>query len=116
MAAGFPVCRKLRFLRYFRHMTEEHAPKENFPPRPERRRAMLSATLLMDGGKSRVDCMIYNISEGGVFVKLAKPKLLPPTVDLLINKTRMLYATEMRWNRQSFAGLRFLNQGRVARF
>jgi hypothetical protein len=96
-------------------MADAEAHTKAYPQRAARIRARMSAKLILPGGKSSAECIVHNINEGGAFVKLSKPTHLPPKLELMIIKTRMIYSVEVGWNRNSFAGLRFTSTGRLAR-
>lgn len=49
-----------------------------------RRHTMIIATLVYDGGRSRVDCVIRNLSEGGAKLEVATVRGIPQTFDLMV--------------------------------
>ncbi len=49
-----------------------------------RRHTMIIATIVFDGGRSHIDCMIRNMSDGGAKLEVATVKNIPQTFDLLV--------------------------------
>ena len=67
----------------------------------------------MNDGQSVIDCVIRDMSEGGAKVRLTIPTMLPKQLEMLVVKNNMLYPAEVRWNRNSEAGLQFTGPGKV---
>ena len=53
------------------------------------------------------------MSEGGARVRITIPTMLPKQLEMLVVKNNMLYPVEVRWNRNSEAGLQFTGPGKV---
>lgn len=49
-----------------------------------RRNTMILATIMFDNGRTRLDCVIRNLSEGGAKLELATVRGVPQTFDLLV--------------------------------
>jgi hypothetical protein len=48
------------------------------------RNTMIVATLVFDGGNSRIDCIIRNLSEGGAKIEVPLARNVPQTFDLMV--------------------------------
>lgn len=44
---------------------------------------MIEAQIVFDGGRSRVDCIIRNLSDGGAKLEVAAVKAVPNSFDLI---------------------------------
>jgi hypothetical protein len=49
-----------------------------------RRHTMIPAIIAFDGGRSRIDCVIRNLSDGGAKLEVATVKGIPQSFDLLV--------------------------------
>lgn len=86
---------------------------KSFIARAVRPRVLNSGKLVIHGGQSVIDCVVRNMSEDGARVRITIPTMLPNTVELLVVKNDMIYPAEVRWNRNSEAGLRFTGPGKL---
>jgi hypothetical protein len=48
-----------------------------------RRNTMIEAEIAFDGGRTRIGCIIRNLSEGGAKLEVAAVKAIPNSFDLL---------------------------------
>ena len=48
-----------------------------------RRNTMIVATVVFDGGRTRLDCVIRDLSEGGAKLQVATVKGIPQSFDLM---------------------------------
>ncbi|MDO8361022.1 MAG: PilZ domain-containing protein [Devosia sp.] len=53
-----------------------------------RRHTMIFATIVFDSGRTRVDCVIRNLSDGGARLEVATVKNIPQSFDLLVPRHR----------------------------
>ena len=81
--------------------------------RAQRYRVLNGGKLIVNDGQSVIDCVIRDMSEGGAKVRLTIPTMLPKQLEMLVVKNNMLYPVEVRWNRNSEAGLQFTGPGKV---
>ncbi len=49
-----------------------------------RRHTMIIATIVFDGGRTREDCVIRNLSDGGAKLEVATVKGIPQSFDLMV--------------------------------
>ena len=49
-----------------------------------RRNTMIVATIVFDNGRTRLDCVIRNLSEGGTKLEFATVRGIPQAFDLLV--------------------------------
>lgn len=49
-----------------------------------RRNTMIVATIVFDGGRTRLDCVVRNLSDGGAKLEFATVRGIPQAFDLLI--------------------------------
>ena len=81
--------------------------------RAQRYRVLNGGKLIVNDGQSVIDCVIRDMSEGGAKVRITIPTMLPKQLEMLVVKNNMLYPAEVRWNRNSEAGLMFTGPGKV---
>jgi hypothetical protein len=81
--------------------------------RAQRYRVLNGGKLIVNDGQSVIDCVIRDMSEGGAKVRITIPTVLPKQLEMLVVKNNMLYPVEVRWNRNSEAGLQFTGPGKV---
>ena len=81
--------------------------------RAQRYRVLNGGKLIVNDGQSVIDCVIRDMSEGGARVRITIPTMLPKQLEMLVVKNNMLYPAEVRWNRNSEAGLQFTGPGKV---
>ncbi|MDP4822371.1 MAG: PilZ domain-containing protein [Aestuariivirgaceae bacterium] len=94
-------------------MTDVPAILAHQKQRPQRNRVLNGSKLIVNGGQSIIDCVIRDMSEEGARVRTTIPTMLPPQLEMLVVKNNMLYPAEVRWNRNSEAGLHFTGPGKV---
>lgn len=90
--------------------TQENAAKQT---RPLRNRVLNGGKLIVSDGQGLIDCVVRDMSDTGARVRLSNPTLLPMKLELLIVKSNMVYPAEVRWNRNTEAGLQFTGPGKV---
>ncbi|MEO1015689.1 MAG: PilZ domain-containing protein [Pseudomonadota bacterium] len=61
-----------------------------------------------------VDCVIRDVSDGGVRIKLEEPRPLPSTVRITIPETGQSRIGRVAWQRAQHAGIHFSGQKRKA--
>jgi hypothetical protein len=93
-------------------MSEVTLPRQQVDRAP-RSRVLHGGKLIVSDGQSVIDCVVRNTGKEGVLVRLSIPTVLPTHIELLILKNNTIYPVEVRWNRNSEAGLRFTGPGRV---
>ena len=49
-----------------------------------RRNTMIVASIVFDNGRTRLDCIIRNLSDGGAKIELATVRGVPQTFDLIV--------------------------------
>jgi hypothetical protein len=53
-----------------------------------RRNTAIEATIVFDGGRTRIRCIIRNMSETGAKLEVASVTRIPRTFDLVVDKVR----------------------------
>jgi hypothetical protein len=53
-----------------------------------RRNTVIEATIVLDGGRTRIRCTIRNLSEKGAKLEVASVTRIPRTFDLVVDKVR----------------------------
>jgi hypothetical protein len=53
-----------------------------------RRNTVIEATIVFDGGRTRIRCIIRNMSETGAKLEVASVTRIPRTFDLVVDKVR----------------------------
>lgn len=53
-----------------------------------RRNTMIEATIVFDGGRTRMRCIIRNLSDTGAKLEVASVTRIPRTFDLIVDKVR----------------------------
>ena len=53
-----------------------------------RRNTVIEATIVFDGGRTRIRCIIRNLSETGAKLEVASVTRIPRTFDLVVDKVR----------------------------
>lgn len=93
-------------------MTDSASPIAKIE-RPQRSRVLNGGKLIVSDGQSVIDCVVRDMSETGARVRITIPTMLPTQLELLVVKNNMLFPAEVRWNRNSEAGLRLTGPGKV---
>ena len=75
-----------------------------------RRNTMIEATIVFDGGRTRMRCIIRNLSETGAKLEVASVTKIPRTFDLLVDKVRP-QACAVVWRPMKELGIQFLGPG-----
>lgn len=69
---------------------------------------MRAARVLITERQSLIDCTILDLSEGGAKLEFASRPMLPRTFDLQM-QNGAIYRCEVRWAKDNFFGVRFLD-------
>ncbi len=72
-----------------------------------RRNTMIIATIVFDGGRTRLDCVIRNLSEGGAKLEVATVKNIPQSFDLLVPRHRPHHC-RVAWRALKELGVQFV--------
>jgi len=73
-----------------------------------RRNTMIVATVVFDGGNSRIDCVIRNLSEGGAKIEVPSARIIPQTFDLLVPGHRPQHC-RVAWRALRELGVQFMS-------
>ena len=72
-----------------------------------RRNTMIVATIVYDGGRTRLDCVIRDLSEGGAKLQVATVKGIPQSFDLIVPRHRPHHC-RVRWRALKEMGVQFI--------
>lgn len=72
-----------------------------------RRNTLIPADIVFDGGRSRISCIIRNLSETGAKLEVASVAKIPRTFDLVVSKVRP-QACEVKWRTLKELGVHFI--------
>jgi hypothetical protein len=72
-----------------------------------RRHTMIIATIVFDGGRTRLDCVIRNLSDGGAKLEVATVRGIPQTFDLLVPGKRP-HPSKVIWRSLKELGVQFV--------
>ena len=72
-----------------------------------RRNTMILATAVFDNGRTRLDCVIRNLSDGGAKLEFATVRGIPQTFDLLVPGHRPQQC-RVAWRALKEMGVQFL--------
>ncbi len=77
---------------------------------------MIEATIVFDSGRTRMRCIIRNLSETGAKLEVASVTKIPRTFDLLVDKVRpqacaVVWRSMKNWASSSSAPARCNNPG-----
>jgi hypothetical protein len=88
-------------------MNTEHDP---FADRRSnvRKKVMRAARVFFNDRQSLIDCTILDLSDGGAKLEFASRQMLPRTFDLQM-QNGAIYRCEVRWAKDNFFGVRFLD-------
>jgi PilZ domain len=75
-----------------------------------RRNTMIVATAVFDGGNSRIDCVIRNLSEGGAKIEVPSARVIPQSFDLLVPGHRPQHC-RVAWRALRELGVEFMSAG-----
>lgn len=73
-----------------------------------RRNTMIVATIVFDGGNSRIDCVIRNLSEGGAKIEVPSARIVPQTFDLMVPGHRPQHC-RVAWRALRELGVQFMS-------
>jgi hypothetical protein len=69
---------------------------------------MIEATVVFDGGRSRMPCIIRNLSESGAKLEVESVTRVPRTFDLIVNRVRP-QACAVVWRSMRELGVQFMD-------
>jgi hypothetical protein len=72
-----------------------------------RRNTTIMATAVFDGGRTRLDCVIRNLSEGGAKLEFATVRGIPQTFDLIVSGHRP-HQCRVAWRALKELGVQFI--------
>lgn len=72
-----------------------------------RRNTMIVATIIYDNGKTRLDCVIRNLSDGGAKLEFATVRGIPQSFDLLVPGHRPQHC-RVAWRALKEMGVQFV--------
>jgi hypothetical protein len=72
-----------------------------------RRNTMIVATIVYDGGRTRLDCVIRNLSDGGAKLEVPTVRGIPDHFDLLVPRHRPQHC-RVAWRALKEMGVQFL--------
>jgi hypothetical protein len=72
-----------------------------------RRNTRIAASIVFDGGRRRVDCVIRNLSDGGAKLEVAVVRGIPDHFELLVPKHRP-QSCRVAWRALKEVGVQFL--------
>lgn len=72
-----------------------------------RRNTMILATIVYDNGRTRLDCVIRNLSEGGAKLEFATVRGIPQTFDLLVSGHQSQHC-RVAWRALKELGVQFM--------
>jgi hypothetical protein len=73
-----------------------------------RRNTTIAAAIVFDGGRSRMDCVIRNMSDGGAKLEVASVRNIPDQFELLVPKHRP-QPCRVAWRALREIGIQFLH-------
>ena len=68
---------------------------------------MIVATIVFDGGRTRLDCVIRNLSDGGAKLEVATVKGVPQSFDLMAPGHRAQHC-KVAWRSLKELGVQFI--------
>lgn len=71
-----------------------------------RRNTVIEATIVFDGGRTRMRCIIRNLSETGAKLEVAAVTRIPRTFDLVVDKVRPQHCVVV-WRSVKELGVQF---------
>jgi len=71
-----------------------------------RRNTMIIATIVFDGGQSRIDCVIRDLSDGGAKLEVPSARAIPQSFDLMVPGHRPHHC-RVRWRALRELGVQF---------
>ena len=73
-----------------------------------RRHTMIVATIVFDGGRTRLDCVIRNLSDGGAKLEVPTVKNIPQSFDLMVPRHRPHHC-RVAWRALKEIGVQFVD-------
>ncbi|HET6621758.1 MAG TPA: PilZ domain-containing protein [Dongiaceae bacterium] len=73
-----------------------------------RKKVLRAARVFFNDRQSLIDCTILDLSDGGAKLEFANRQVLPRTFDLQM-QNGAIYRCEVRWAKDNFFGVRFLD-------
>jgi hypothetical protein len=73
-----------------------------------RRNTMIIAVAVFDGGRTRLDCVIRDLSDGGAKLEFATVRGVPQTFDLMVPGHRP-HQCRVRWRALKEMGVQFMS-------
>jgi hypothetical protein len=73
-----------------------------------RKKIFREARVFFNDRQSLIDCTILDLSDGGAKLEFADRQVLPRTFDLQM-QNGAIYRCEVRWAKDNFFGVRFLD-------
>lgn len=74
-----------------------------------RRNTMIVATIVFGGGRTKLDCIIRDLSEGGARLEVASVKAVPQSFDLIVPRHRPHHC-RVRWRALKELGVQFVDE------
>lgn len=71
-----------------------------------RKRTLLGAKIVFNGGKSVFDCVVRNLSETGAMIQIENPLAVPQKFNLRLSDDR-LFECQVVWRKANSLGARF---------
>ena len=68
---------------------------------------MIVATIVFDGGRTRLDCVIRNLSDGGAKLEVPTVKNIPQSFDLMVPRHRPHHC-RIAWRALKEIGVQFV--------
>jgi hypothetical protein len=73
-----------------------------------RKKVVRAARVIFNENQNLVDCTILDLSDGGAKLEFPSRQVLPRTFDLQM-QNGAIYRCEVRWAKDNFFGVRFLD-------
>jgi hypothetical protein len=80
-----------------------------------RRRCLLGARIIVNGGNSTLSCVIRNRSEGGVLLTLPEPMAIASEFPLVVDKHAAAATAVVAWRSGKHVGIAFREEGALDR-
>ena len=74
-----------------------------------RRNTMIRATIVFGGGRTKLECIIRDLSTGGAKLEVASVKSIPQSFDLIVPRHRPHHC-QVRWRALKELGVQFVDQ------
>ena len=70
---------------------------------------MIRATIVFGGGRTKLDCIIRDLSTGGAKLEVASVKSIPQSFDLIVPRHRPHHC-QVRWRALKELGVQFVDE------